>query len=154
MMKKKNATKSGACAGASLDELLDRHGLKKTPLRRALLEKFFASAVPLSQADLIQGLGESLDSVDRVSIYRNLNQMKKAGLVHEVDVNSYVACSHDCGEHPHLLLFCQNCQRHREVKDHSGIAALFNAVKGLKFFSRSEPLYLKGVCEDCAAMTS
>lgn len=131
------------------ERLLEKHSLRKTQLKKEILGVLLRSKKPLSQADLLVELGERLDSVDRVSVYRNLNQMKEVGLVHEVDMNSYVCCSHECDEHPHLLFFCQTCHRHQEVKDHAQIDTLMKTLSGFGFFGVNKPLFLKGVCSDC-----
>ncbi|HRO66202.1 MAG TPA: transcriptional repressor [Pseudobdellovibrionaceae bacterium] len=129
---------------------MDKHSLRKTPLKREIVASLLNSKGPLSQADLIEALGATFENVDRVSVYRNLNQLKSVGLVHEVDVNSYVCCSHECDAHPHLLLFCLRCHRHQEVKDHRRIETLMDALGEFRFFGESQPLFLRGVCSSCA----
>ncbi len=132
-----------------VDKTLQRHSLKKTQLRKNILLVLSQSKAPLSQASLISALSEELHSVDRVSVYRNLNQLKDLGIVHEVDVNSYVFCSHECESHAHLLLFCQKCHRHQEIKDHKRIESFMSALGHLQFFSNNEPIFLRGVCTRC-----
>ncbi len=132
-----------------LDVLLVNHGLKKTQLRRVLLAELLATQSPLTQADLLTRLNERNEAFDRVSVYRNLLQMKERGLVHEVSVNHYVACEHKCEKHPHVLLYCQTCERHQEIKDHHRIQGLIKAVSGFKFFSDDQPLFIRGVCDTC-----
>ncbi|MBX3035244.1 MAG: transcriptional repressor [Bdellovibrionaceae bacterium] len=131
------------------DRLLEKHGLKKTPLRRLMLDVLSSASVPLSQADLIESLLSRVKNVDRVSVYRNLGQLKAAGLVHEVDTNSYIGCQHECEKHPHVLLYCQRCHKHREIKDHDGIRSMMEALGRMRFFGKSEPLFLKGTCSAC-----
>lgn len=134
---------------ARIDRVLEVHSLKKTSLRRSILLAFVESKAALSQADLIDAIAKELDGVDRVSIYRNLNHLTEVGVLHEVDTNSYVFCSHDCAEHAHLLLFCQNCHRHQEIKDHDRIGSFMSALGGFRFFGKKDPLFLKGICSSC-----
>ena len=131
------------------EKLLEKHSLRKTPIKKEILGALLQSKRPLSQAELLSALSERLESVDRVSVYRNINQMKDVGLVHEVDMNSYVCCSHECDEHPHLLFFCQSCHRHQEVKDHGQIDGLMKTLGGFGFFGIDKPLFIKGVCSGC-----
>jgi Fe2+ or Zn2+ uptake regulation protein len=135
---------------SEVDRLLEKFKLKKTELRRQIASRLMESSEPISQAQLIDQLSETLPNVDRVSVYRNLQHLKGAGFVHEVSENSYVACTHECAKHPHVLLFCQKCERHREIKDHDRIEKLMHAFKGLRFFADNQPLYIKGVCKACA----
>ena len=130
--------------------MLQKFKLKKTELRLRILEVFRHTEGVLTQAKLIEKLEKDHPYIDRVSIYRNLNQFKEAGIVHELENNFYVSCSHDCGKHPHVLLFCQSCKNHREVKDHLKIASLYKTLKELNFFGSSLPLMMKGTCEDCS----
>lgn len=135
---------------AKAEALLVRHGLKRTTLRTSMLETLLGAKEPLSQAQLLELLGSEEQSIDRVSVYRNLHHLKSLGLVHEVEHNHYVACSHECEDHPHLLLFCQDCQKHQEVKDHGRIEKFVSVLGDLKFFGKAAPFFLKGLCSDCS----
>jgi Fe2+ or Zn2+ uptake regulation protein len=132
-----------------IDAVLEKHSLKKTPLRRRILLAFAEAKAVLSQADLITAISKDTEVVDRVSIYRNLASLKQAGVLHEVDSNSYVFCSHECEGHAHLLLFCQKCHRHQEIKDHGRIHDFMMALGDLRFFGKKQPIFLRGVCAGC-----
>lgn len=134
-----------------IDEVLERHDLKKTPLRRSILLAFAEAKISLSQADLIEAISKGKEQADRVSIYRNLVHLKDAGVVHEVDANNYVFCSHECKSHGHLLLFCQKCHRYQEVINHDKIHAVTAVLDGFKFFAKDDPIFLRGVCVQCAS---
>jgi len=129
--------------------LLSNVGLKKTALRSELLKLLVDSTVPKSQVEIIQTLSKQGKSIDRVSVYRNLKQLKEKGLVHEVDVNQYIFCEHDCDQHAHLLLFCIQCQKHEEIRDHKKINAFMKSLKELSFFSSQSPISLRGICLSC-----
>lgn len=134
-----------------VDSIIDKLGLKKTVLRRQILLAFMDSGKTLTQADLIDVLTKKLDAVDRVSIYRNLVQLKEAGVVHEVELNSYVFCSHECEDHAHILLLCQKCHKHQEVKDHDRIGSFMTALGDFRFFGKKNPIFLRGLCTKCTA---
>jgi len=135
---------------ARIDHVLEKHSLKKTPLRRNILLAFSEAKATLSQAQLIEIVSKDMDAVDRVSIYRNLAHLKAAGVLHEVDSNNYVFCSHECEDHAHLLLFCQRCHKHQEVKDHERIDSFLSVLGGFRFFGKEQPVFLRGVCSGCA----
>lgn len=134
----------------SLDPLLDKAGLKKTNLRRRLLSAFLTADGSLSQADLLKIMAHAGEAADRVSLYRNLAQLKASGLIHEVEPNTYVHCRHRCSKHSHLLLFCQNCQRHVEVHNHNQTTQVLESLRSLHFFGTETPLSIRGVCQTCA----
>ena len=133
-----------------IDAVLEKHELKKTPLRRKILKAFVNAKASMSQADLIQSLSRNENQIDRVSVYRNLSQLKDAGVLHEVEINNYIFCSHECEKHAHLLLFCQACGKHMEIKDHARIDQFMKAVGQLDFFSQRNPIFLRGVCTACS----
>ena len=139
---------------ARIDHVLETHSLKKTPLRRSILLAFAEAKAALTQAELIELISKELGVVDRVSIYRNLASLTKTGVLHEVDSNNYVFCSHECDEHVHLLLFCQKCHKHQEVKDHDRIGSFMSALGEFRFFGKKQPIFLRGVCASCTLSTN
>jgi len=147
LTKRFNVTESQSI---QIENLLNRYQLKKTELRISILKTFINSKNSLSQANLISNLEAEMGSIDRVSVYRNLNQLKNVGLVHEVANNNYIGCTHDCGKHPHLLLFCDSCHKHSEIKDHNKIKTFFEALDMFKFFGHNTPVSMKGLCKECS----
>ncbi len=134
-----------------VEQILNRFSLKKTDLRIQLIGLFIEDRKSFSQAEIIHELEKKAEPVDRVSIYRNLNQMKAAGIVHEIENNRYVSCSHDCEKHAHVLLYCQSCEKHNEVKDHEKLNSFFEAMGGFQFLSANRAVFLKGICQSCAS---
>ena len=132
-----------------IEKVLANFSIRKTPLRREILRFFLSSNYAATQADLLNALIKSLPDVDRVSLYRNLKGLKNHGIIHEVEVNSYIACEHDCGKHPHLLLYCYGCGRHEEIKDHSKISKMLEALSIFNFFSDQKSVSLRGTCRKC-----
>ncbi|HPI39979.1 MAG TPA: transcriptional repressor [Pseudobdellovibrionaceae bacterium] len=141
-MNKPNPTKS--------EQLLTRFSLKKTDLRLSLLDLFLKEKRSYTQAEILEHLEKRKQSVDRVSVYRNLNQLKAAGIVHEIENNKYVGCNHDCEKHAHVLLYCLSCEKHSEVKDHEKLNQFFKAIENFHFLSPSQAVFLKGLCQACA----
>lgn len=129
--------------------LLEKFDLKKTDLRIQLVEYFLLTKKSFSQAEVIQYFESKMTSVDRVSIYRNLLQLKNIGIIHEVDSNKYVFCSHDCEKHAHVLLYCQSCEKHGEVKDHHLLTQFFDVLGDFRFLSTQRAIFLKGICQSC-----
>ena len=130
-------------------ELLIKHKLKRTSLRVNIILELEKARGPVTQAALIESLGRSRE-VDRVSIFRNLKHMKATGLVHEVERNQYVACTHECGAHQHIVFYCQSCRRHSEVRDHKEIKRFVGSLDTFGFFGPKAPLLLKSICSHCS----
>jgi Fe2+ or Zn2+ uptake regulation protein len=132
------------------EQLLTRLSLKKTELRLSLVELFLQGKQSYSQGEILEAIEKKNGSVDRVSVYRNLNQLKLAGVIHEIENNKYVSCSHNCEKHAHVLLYCQSCEMHDEIKDHDKLNAFFKAMSGFHFLSQNRAVFLKGICQTCA----
>ena len=97
-----------------IEKTLKNAGLRTTRQRRIILELLLACGSPLSHAEILSKIEEHLD---RVTLYRTLETLRKAGIVHQVQGIDGVwrFCAHGegadgCpGDHPHFL--CLECGR-------------------------------------------
>ena len=129
-------------------ESIARQGLKKTVLRSKILGVLLQTTCPLSQAEIIKRLTHQME-VDRISVYRNLGKLLSVGLIHALEDNSYVACSHACTEGSHILLFCQSCQSHLELGQLDKKNPLLAALTQYYAIDEHRPVYLRGTCKQC-----
>jgi len=89
-------------------EILREKGLSRTVSRIAVLEALIRAAAPVAVNDLVsEGL-----KMDRVTIYRTLNTLRKKKLVREIPTTSgtnyyEIACRHN-PFHPHF--YCTSCR--------------------------------------------
>jgi len=98
------------------EELLEKHGLKKTPSRLSVLNILSSREVATSELYLEQKLG---DKVNRVTLYRILKTFEGKGIIHKVlDQNgtaNYAVCSPQCNEwhhhDEHLHFNCVVCNK-------------------------------------------
>lgn len=135
----------------SVDRLLLKHGLRRTPLRLNLLSALARKSQPVGQGEILALLEKKLPTVDRVSVYRNLRQLKTAGVIHEVHTNQYVLCGHECARHAHVLLFCELCHRFAEPTNHRHLESFFAAAESWRFFDSAKPVFLQGTCRTCTS---
>ena len=127
-------------------------GLRATPVRRDVLAALTAAGYPVSRQELAALPG--IEAHDRVTLYRTLNRLKAAGLVHAVQGMDGVwrFCAHPprtpgCpGNHPHFL--CRRCGRMRcligQRLPHVEVPPDVE-VEG-------KQLVIYGLCADCAAL--
>ena len=103
-----------------LEDLLEKHHLKKTSSRLRVLSMLASKQVATSQPDL-----ESvMNDIDRVTLYRILSAFEEKGIIHKVfDLNgtaNYALCSADCDEHDHhdehLHFNCIVCNNKEIIK--------------------------------------
>jgi Fur family transcriptional regulator, ferric uptake regulator len=89
-------------------------GLKVTPVRLKVLEMLQSSHQAFSHTEL-----ESTFSVDRITLYRVLNDFEEAGMVHKIidieGVTRFAVCKHSCPDsthsEDHVHFNCQKCHR-------------------------------------------
>lgn len=96
----------------AIGELLRGAGLRRTPVRIAVLGRVCAARRPVGAAELIGQLGED---VDEVTVYRTLNTLAERKLVHRVRGEGgawrYAGTSveRDEGGHRHAHFVCDQC---------------------------------------------
>ncbi len=126
-------------------------GLKATPARLAVLAVLEGDHLAHSHADL-EGL---FDTMDRVTLYRVLNDFENVGLLHKVIDNAGVTrfgvCKHSCpGEHHvdgHVNFICLNCDKMFCMED--TIMPVLQVKKG--FVIQGTQMLICGLCKSCNA---
>jgi Fur family ferric uptake transcriptional regulator len=135
-------------------------GLRVTQPRLAVLQVLTRSARPLSHADLIEALAGQ--GFDRVTLYRNLNDLADAGIVVRTEVGDRVwrfelrgrvgragedgAGSHS-GVHPHFT--CTDCGSVSCLPENIvRITKSLRLPRALR--EQSVEVSLRGVCDRCS----
>jgi Fur family ferric uptake transcriptional regulator len=113
------------------------------------------SPIALSQVELMDLMGPY---ADRVTLYRNLQTLMEAGLIHEVVVSNqavrYAMCPDHCesGEHKHqhLHFHCLLCRK-TQCLEPLEAPALPKIPKGFKVLDWQTEV--KGYCSACSRPT-
>ena len=126
-------------------------GLKATPSRLSVMRELERSHQAYAHADLEAIFGE----MDRVTLYRVLNDFEEAGLVHKVvdmeGVTRFALCKHSCPDshhvEEHVHFNCQSCQKMYCLDNvHS---PTFKVPEGFKTMGLNIIVY--GLCKSCSA---
>jgi Fur family ferric uptake transcriptional regulator len=132
--------------------IIRQAGLRVTQPRLAVLQVLTKYARPLSHADLIDALDGQ--GFDRVTLYRNLNDLADAGIVARTEVGDRVwrfelrsGDDMHAGGHPHFT--CTDC---------GAVACLPDSVVRINKSGRlprsvrehSVEVSLRGVCDRCS----
>ena len=133
-----------------LAQTLLRHGLRQTPVRRAVLAALAGKGYALTGAEIEQEIGTA---TDRITLYRTLKSFEQQGLIHRViddtDVLRYAACSIECsaGAHfdNHVHFKCSTCQHTYCL---SQVAIPVVQLPG-GFQAERRDFLLSGVCQLC-----
>lgn len=129
-------------------EMLKSAGLYHTENRVSIMKILFNARKPISQDSIA---GKSEKHFDKVTIYRTLESLVKAGIVHKAFINkraSHYELAHRCTEkqcHPHFT--CTNCgSTHCLV----GLSIPMAAANYKGFTITHQQVHLEGLCPDCS----
>lgn len=129
---------------------LHLRGIKPTAMRLLILRAMLDTNRALSQHDL----EETLQTVDKSTIFRTVMLFMEHHLVHAVDDGSgalkYAVCSDDCTcsvSDQHVHFYCEGC--HRAFCFRQQAVPVVEAPEG--FVLHGVNYVLKGLCPACAA---
>lgn len=145
----------GACidrAVAKAIEVCTARGLNLTPVRRRVLEIVWRAHDPIGAYEILAELAKERDKAAPPTVYRALEFLIEAGLVHRIDtLNAFLGC--DAPGHAHVAQFlvCRNCHRVAEIDDPALNRALAEKSRSMGFRIEPTALEIKGLCSECAA---
>ena len=133
-----------------IGDLLQAHGLKRTPRRIDILNLFMAEEFALSANDVIDKMnGKS----DRVTIYRALASFEEHGILHRASEDlhgiKYALCKGHCPDEAHTdthaHFVCDECNQTYCLEN-----VKIPEVRSLRDFSVRRINYtLGGLCKEC-----
>ena len=138
-----------------IETLLRQHGLKKTPVRVAVMRLLSDRGYALSQPEL-EDTFENKEN--RVTVYRVLRDLEEKGLIHKVydlgGTAKFALCHSNCDEHhhhdEHLHFNCVECGNVYCINDTE--IPTIRLPKG--FQMRQLSLQAQGVCDTCTEKKS
>lgn len=128
------------------ERLCQKNGVRFTPLRRRVLELIADSKVPVKAYDLLSQIDQSSGTAKPPTVYRALDFLMEAGLVHRVEaLNAFVACTHAGHGHAAMLYVCEGCANVTEVQ--GARPGQDNKPRG--FIVKRSVIEHYGQCADC-----
>ena len=137
---------------------LKEKGLKITPLRRAILGVFQRKRSALTAEQIWQAARRQIRNAGLQSVYRNMSDFIKAGIMEEIFVEKRKAAFALCNgfsEHHHHAV-CRRCGHSEEVEvcEFDFVArtikeSLRNLKKRIGFHVERHFLQLEGLCRAC-----
>lgn len=132
-------------------DTLEQHGLRVTEPRVAVLKLLQAEDKPVKAYDLIEKLSTPDHAVKPPTVYRALEALEEAGLIHRLEsLNAYMYChEHDHG-HAHDVVFaiCDSCDQVTEIEPEAD-AKLTTALKKQGFVPSRQVFEVHGACSNC-----
>lgn len=131
--------------------LLKKRGLKDTLPRRAVLQALSAAVHPMSVRQIAQSLKRQRQTMGLVTVYRVVDALLRAGLVHRhFSGDAFSLCTLPDVHGHHVLIQCVSCGTVREAHDHDLCKKEESVAKRLGFRSVSHASELLGTCSRCS----
>ena len=122
-------------------------GEKLTPVRKRVLELVLEADGPVKAYDLLEALKPGPGSAKPPTVYRALDFLVAAGLVHKVEaLSAFVGCSHAHDEGGAELFICTDCG---QVEERHGKPVDTHAPEG--FMIERSVVEHFGHCHRCVA---
>jgi Fur family zinc uptake transcriptional regulator len=129
-------------------------GIKWTALREQVFRHVAQSHKPVSAYDLIESLAKDGKRLAPVSVYRILEVLQGAALVHRLESrNAFFACMTEHASAPQTItLVCEGCERVVEADAPAAVRAIGAATQMSGFRANTVVIEVSGVCIDCQEM--
>ena len=130
---------------------LEENALRKTPIRKAVLELFIRNQ---GEALPSKDIEEALGNPDRITLYRTLKTFEQKGVIHQAVDGSgtvkYALCQDKCTHHEHhdnhAHFHCTACEKTTCLD--SRVEQKFDTPSGFKV--QQVHLVMEGICPDCS----
>lgn len=142
-------SKKPASAEGSLT--LEQHGLRVTEPRLAVLKILQTEGKPMKAYDLIEKMSTPGHEVKPPTVYRALEALEEAGLIHRLEsMNAYMYCHDHDHAHAHDVVFaiCDSCEKVTEIEPDMN-AKLSSALKEQGFTPSRQVFEVHGACSNC-----
>lgn len=143
--------RSVQCSLESAERLCRDKGLAFTELRRQVYALIAAEDTPVGAYELLDRLREKRATAAPVTVYRALDFLLEAGLIHRVDaLHAYTACEADSPDHGGMLLVCNRCKAITEFENHKLEREIARTALDHAFHTAQELIEIRGLCSQCA----
>ncbi len=130
-----------------LEELIQTHGLKMTPQRRAIVECLEAAHHHPTAEEVFSVVNSRFPMTSRATVYNTLHLLKEAHLVQEVFENGVSRFDPNLTHHHHFI--CRQCGKVEDLEETGADATpLPPELNGL--IVETVEMTFRGLCAECA----
>jgi Fur family transcriptional regulator, ferric uptake regulator len=133
-------------------ELLDRHGLRPTRQRLAVLGALAAERNDATAQEIHAALAGSGERVGLATVYRTLAALSECGAVDALSHHPGETCYRLCSEEHHHHLVCERCHRVVELVDCDLDSWLSERARAHGFTISAHSVEATGTCADCSTV--
>lgn len=142
-----------ASAIETAESLCRQRRLRFTRIRRRVLELVWNSHKPVGAYDILGSLNQDGNKAAPPTVYRALDFLIEANLVHRLDsINAYVGCPDPGSAHTGQFLICRKCRSVAELDDADINSLVKQKVSDLGFSAIHQMLEIQGLCQDCGVV--
>lgn len=135
---------------ATAERLCRERGLRFTALRRRVLELVWQSHRPIGAYEILDSLGEEKQNAAPPTVYRALDFLIEAGLVHRLDsLNAFIGCAEPDRRHTGQFLICRECRTVTEMGDDDLDELVAKKAAARGFSALRQILEIEGLCNNC-----
>lgn len=132
------------------ERLCRERGLRFTATRRRVLELVWDSHKPIGAYDILRLMDEESRSAAPPTVYRALDFLIEAGLVHRLDsLNAFIGCPEPGSSHAGQFLICMNCRTVAELSDKDIEERVARCAAEQDFVAMRQMLEIEGLCRNC-----
>ncbi|MGI4812565.1 MAG: Fur family transcriptional regulator [Janthinobacterium lividum] len=128
-------------------------GQRLTPIRRKVLELLLASGRATKAYAILDEMKKVHPSSAPPTVYRALDFLLSARLVHKIEsINAFAVC-HDLTHCRHgILIVCQHCGEVTELHDPALQRSLVGKIHDAGYRLADDDIELKGLCPACQVL--
>ncbi len=132
------------------EQICTKKGVRLTAIRKRVLELICASHKAIGAYELLDLFKREDPKAKPVTIYRALDFLMEAGLVHKIEsLNAFIGCLQAEKQHKSVILICDNCKNAYELDATAVYESLFALSESMQFKPKCLTLELHGLCASC-----
>ncbi|ORU91568.1 MAG: hypothetical protein A6F70_00365 [Cycloclasticus sp. symbiont of Bathymodiolus heckerae] len=135
----------------SAEKICTDKGVRLTAIRKRILELICSSHKAIGAYELLDLFRKEDMKAKPVTIYRALDFLMEAGLVHKIEsLNAFIGCLQAETQHQSVILICDNCKNAFELDASSVYKTIFAMSKEKQFTPTTLTIELHGLCDSCS----
>ena len=132
-------------------QVCESKNIRLTPLRRRVLEIVWRQHEPIGAYEILAEIAKDRDKAAPPTVYRALEFLRSAGLVHRVDsLNAFLGCDRPHAPHAGQFLVCGRCRKVTEIDDPLLTQGLARHAQTLGYRLEGSVVEIKARCAQCA----
>ncbi len=132
------------------EQICRERGLRFTQQRKRVLRLVWNSHKPVGAYDILDGLNQDGQNAAPPTVYRALEFLIEADLVHRLDsLNAFVGCADPNVPHAGQFLICRDCRTVTELDDRDISGLIEKSAASQGFTALHQTLEVQGICQSC-----